>query len=237
MKLKILFLSIFLFTSLIYAQAELDTTKQNVFKKHSLQFRVTNVLSLSSFKGTLISYKFHFNDKRAIRFGISLVSRSIAEDKLSEKDYEELENTEQNLIYGDLSLYFSGEYLYYFNPSDEIKFFAGIGPQVNIFIDDKSTKDFTNSDTSANYSYYKDYTRHTYQLGLTSAYGLEWFFRKNMSLHAEYSFSFLYYYKRFYKNYVQVLSGENDNSNKYETLEKGLIFNSNYVRFGMSVYF
>ena len=53
-----------------FAQGKADTLK--VFKTNSLQFRVYDFISLSSFKGALISYKNHCSDDKALRFAVSL---------------------------------------------------------------------------------------------------------------------------------------------------------------------
>jgi hypothetical protein len=57
----------FLF-SLATAQTGADSTR--IFKPNSFQFRVYNFISLSSFKGSLISYKYHPSDKTAYRVGV-----------------------------------------------------------------------------------------------------------------------------------------------------------------------
>ena len=129
------------------------------------------------------------------------------------------------------------EFINYLNPNDEVKIFWGIGPRVNINIDNFDTDKISVTD-SIDYSYEKMRKNNYYEAGVTGAFGIEWFFRNNMSLHAEYSFNFSYFYRiysRYRKGYNDYY--DNDTFARYSYSDHGILFKANPLRFGLSVYF
>ena len=224
-------LTLLISLSLLSAQTEQDSTK--IFKTHSIQFRVQDCFSLSSFKGSLISYKYHFNDRNALRIGFS----NNIEIGDEEKDYDVfLEDTtyyEEQISNSDINLVVTMEYLRYLNPTKEIIIYIGGGTKTSVHkhtekVDEKShTEQFY--DKSRKYSIIK--------AGLSFSYGLEWKFRKNMSLHAEYGNDILWFHYKSRKYRTRTLPEEGEQYSIHKEVEKGIELNSTGVLLGLSIYF
>ena len=236
-KNSLLYLVIFIFCTNAFSQAKIDSTNSNIFHKHSLQFRVSSFLNLSSFKGSLLSYKYHFNDNQAFRLGIDLGSKIDEYDENNDYFRYDTSNSGKTISQTYYDIFVVGEYLYYVNPTKEIKLFIGFGPQLKVFKSIQKTDKIFNSDTSASYSYYKNSYRQIAEYGISTVYGIEWFFRSNMSLHAEYSFIIVYSINSRNSHRVAVSRNyDHDHITKTGYDDKGFIFRSNIVRFGLSVY-
>ena len=228
MTTRIIYLFLFLVLS---AYAQTDSTR--IFKKHALQFRTAGLLSLSSFKGSFISYKYHPQDDYAFRFGISLSGTKTSEDNKRESLSVDTSFYDLDIDNNRFNIEFVIEYLKYFNPKDELKMFFGIGPRVYLQIYDSKA----NNIQAKNYSYQKDYTNNGYEIGVTCSYGLEWFFRDNMSLHAEYGFNFSYINTK--QGYTRVYPQEN-NPDRYEKNSddrNGFEIDDSSALLGLSLYF
>ena len=137
-----------------------------------------------------------------------------------------------NSIEDNNEIYISiiAEYLKYIIPNDEVKFYFGIGPQIYFNIYNKQTDKIQTNSTS--YTIIKR-VDDRYRIGLTSSLGVEWLFRKNMSLHAEYGFFVFYLYEK-YEDHKRSSSGSTD-----EIIRKqnGLGFDDEGALMGLSIYF
>jgi len=220
------------FISLTNAQTLTDSSK--TFKSHSLQFRVYNFLSLSYFKGTLLSYKYHSSSKNAFRVGMSVNIKKWQEQEL--EDYSVVDTTllnhdrDHNNMYIEIMV----EYLRYLNLERDFKIFLGIGPRINFNINNFDTE---NISISGYTDYTKKYIDDRYQIGLTLSYGLEWFFRKNMSLHAEYGFNISYFYEKYKNIWIRAYQEDPNRLNVHEEKRKGIQFDDTGGLFGLSIYF
>ena len=219
--------------SLTNAQTKADSSR--VFKTHSLQFRVYDFISLSSFKGNLISYKYHRSDKTAYRVGVGVrVEKS--KDK-SSQDYFYTDTTlfDLDLNFKMVTVNFMLEYLKYFNPSADIKIFAGGGPLVSYGL---STENPDNvSIIGERYNYYKKREQDSYEIGLTFSYGVEWLFRKNMGLHAEYGFNITYFHEKYIRELVGSYPGDNIRLDNITEKQNGFRLSDRGALLGLSVYF
>ena len=66
--------------------------------KFALQFRITDNFSLSNFQGTILSGKYHFSKRDAIRLGISLsLSSSDSETELNRLDTTIVDKSKDDL--------------------------------------------------------------------------------------------------------------------------------------------
>ncbi len=233
MRVRLLVLFVFLgFLSFANAQTQTDSLK--IFKKHSLQFRTYNLLSLSSFKGSLVSYKFHTTDDHAYRIGVSARARKTDEQKIRDS----FRSTDTSMLDQDINgneIFFELilEYLTYFNPKDDLKMFLGFGPRLYLNINNFDTDDVTFSGNS----YVKENKFDRYKFGLTFSYGLEWFFRKNMSLHAEYGFNISYIYEE--NNFTRINDYDSNPNGLDKSSEKrtGFEFDDANTLLGISLYF
>lgn len=229
MRKKLLIILILLVTIALSDQSEQDSAR--VFKSHSIQFRVQDCFSLSSFKGGLISYKYHFNDRNALRIGVdnNIDLRELEEDNdVYMMDTSHYEVFSENR---DINISFTIEYLKYFNPEDEIKLFLGGGLKTAYSRDKEEYDD----DSDINSNYHNRYIT-ALRTGLTFSYGLEWKFRKNMALHAEYGHDiFWVFYKSKREHHVN--PDETDHKDIRTEIQKGIDFYSTGVLLGLSVYF
>ena len=229
MRLKYL-IFLFLLTTIAYSQVD----SSRVFKTHSVQFKTSSLLSLSSFKGSFLSYKFHPSDDHAYRLGISLNGQKYDEDeKIDNYQYSDtslIDQTRNNNYFG---IEIMVEYLKYFRSKEELKMYFGLGPRINIRINNYDTDKVQYE----GYSFYKEQKDDRYRFGLTFSYGLEWFFRKNMSLHAEYGFTFSYLYEE-YSNWRIIPRDNNpDGFIKNSEVRKGFEIDDTGALLGLSLYF
>jgi hypothetical protein len=212
----VLLLSVTLPVSLIYAQ---DSDTFNPLQKGSkaLQFQITGNFTLNSFAGSAISYKHQVSHDRARRIGISL-----------ENSYYEIDSPKslQDFNENRLDLSFGAEYtwLKYTNPDSDAKFYYGYGPRVNTVYD---VVNLTSDNRNA------ERYRNTIGVAAVGYTGIEWFFKSNMSLHAEYRASAQFNYLR-EKNILEVNGVETE---RIENRVKMINLNGDGVRFGLSVYF
>ena len=234
----VLFVSFLLFVAvtLSFAQSPTDSTKHQktfVFPKKSLQFSVHTYNGLGTFEGGLISAKYHLSNTLAFRFGLDASMSMSNTNKKKDGFYgDSLNITNENQA--DIarnSFMFVSAFIHYFNPNDAFKLYAGIGPVFGVNFRSRNTEyiDPQGSDS--------DNTLTQYSVGLQTEYGLEWFFRKNMSLMAQYGFRVLYSWS----------SGEETSEHVYSNGEKDIytttinswdfMLNTGITHFGVSVYF
>lgn len=208
-----------------------QTDSTTVFTTHSLQFKVYSLASLSSFKGMLFSYKYHLNNRNAIRLGVSAYAMKIDEEKKYERETYIKEN--YNQVADDTNAKFEVmiEFLKYFNINKEIKHFLGIGPRIELDIDEYDTKDFT-FDMNNNYYYTDNAKRNSYEFGLTFSYGVEWFFRENMSIHAEYGCNLSY----FIWDYIDADKYLDGDIYSTKIKKDGIIIDDTGALLGLSIY-
>ncbi|MEQ9035290.1 hypothetical protein [Gracilimonas sp.] len=173
---------------------------------------------MSSFSGSMLSYKKQVTNSRAHRLGLSLGSRFRSSD--IEDDPNERNNTNSNN-----NLSFSYTWMNYVNPDAQIKFYYGFGPGVDAGFQ-KSEMDEINSKRTT-----KEYTIGLSALGYT---GVEWFFHPSISLHVEYQISATASYTQ---NQSINKNKPADNTVKQIINEREFAFGGNGVRFGLSVYF
>ncbi len=230
------FFLLFVAVALTFAQSPSDSTHHKqafVFPKKSLQFSVSTYSGLRSFEGGLISAKYHFSNSWAFRFGLDAsMNISHSNKKHEYLSNDSLQNTNENEK--DLArnnFMFVSSFIHYFNPNDAFKFYAGIGPVFGI---SPRTSNIENIDPPVSSS---TQTLYHYQLGIQTEYGLEWFFRKNMSLMAQYGFRALYGWSSVEETSEHTYSnGEKDVST---TTISGwdFILNTGITQFGISLYF
>jgi opacity protein-like surface antigen len=209
-------LSVSIPVSLVFAQ---DSDDFNPLQKGSkaLQFQITSNFTLNSFAGSAISYKHQVSHDRARRIGISL-----------ENSYFERETPESEMEFNEnrLDLSFGAEYTWmkYTNPESDAKFYYGYGPRVNARYD--ITEVLTGNRIA-------ERSRNTLGLAAIGYAGVEWFFKSNMSLHAEYRISA----QVNYFNEKIVVEENGTETDRIENKVRIINLNGEGVRFGLSVYF
>ena len=194
-----------------FLKAAEDTTyKKNSLEndKWTLQFGISDNLTLSNFNGATLSVKRQFSDKSALRLGFKGKYNEVRYDKSNYYKYQYF------LFTADLI------YMYYINPFDIIKIYgyAGAGfSREHIYDNGYSYDGFKNTSE--------------YSFGPSLGAGVEYFVFNSMSVFAEYNFDFRFGKKDFYEN--GIISSANP---IYKTLNINE-FTYDNVKFGLSVYF
>jgi len=234
--LSTLLLCVFFFSSL-YAQKP-DSTRLAPFRTHSLQFAVSGLFNISQFKGATLSYKWQKSQSSAWRMGLSVSGRYEATDvndavtgsASSSSGFDETEGR------SDVSL--DIVHLRYYKPAGDIWLFTALGPKIGFSHNSTKKNNARWSDPESPHSYLTEYTRTGISAGFTAGLGVEWFFRKQMSLHADYGLSLQVSYNylkrdKVYYNYDP--SGERHIIDKDHTYTIGLY--NQFSRLGLSIYF
>lgn len=210
--IKTLFIVFILPVSVSYAQ-KADSVQVLQPGAQALQFQITDDFNLSSFSGTLISYKRQISDRVATRIGVSF------NGFIRGKNFTNQTNETDALGMG-FNLGLSYTWMHYLNPDAVITFYYGYGPGVNIGYQKRDTE-FNDRSVMLKET----------RLGIAGlAYaGVEWFFHESMSIHAEYSASVRF-------NYIR---RERESINGFEPVAstKSISLGGDGVRFGISVYF
>ncbi|REL37647.1 hypothetical protein DYD21_07635 [Rhodohalobacter sp. SW132] len=195
-----------------FGQAEEDRTHSLEENSKALQFQITDNFNLSSFTGSAFSYKRHSSDTRAVRVGLSF--RNEYRTTTRKQDDNDLDL--DSILF---STSIDVSFLRYTDPDSDIKFFYGFGPGIDA---DIRTQKSGNNDNET------ELTRKYFGVAALGLTGVEWFFHRSMSLHAEYG-AFLRV------GYSFEESERFDDLNKIETWDLSL--RSSGVRLGISAYF
>lgn len=233
MKFRTLILSLILLFTFASAQEEVDSSK--VFGTHSIQFRVRGLFSFSSFEGGAISYKYHTSDYTAYRIGITLNARIWDEEITHQYTSVSTSLFEQNRDNKTMNIALIGERLWYFNTKNDIKMFFGAGLRIATIISSFDTEDVNTIDSLNTVYYDKEYKNNHYAFGAKFSYGIEWFFMKNMSLHAEYGLSVSYFIEEYSR--VMLKTSDENYLDSYKNDRSGFEINDTGVLLGLSVYF
>jgi len=203
------------------------------FGKNSFQFRISSNFTLTDFQGSLVSYKYHLTNKLAFRFGVGIgVENNTYEDENVRISGDSIHiSVESDGERKDMDLI--SQLVYYFKPEKEIKLYAGIGPLYSYY-ERKENHNITRIDTNNTIYSVNEINYKISDYGISTAYGLEWFFRKNMSLLAEYGFRFCYRDVRNEKHFSQLSPPSTIIIEKSKS--NGWIFSSESVKFGLSIY-
>ncbi|MDA3860891.1 MAG: outer membrane beta-barrel protein [Melioribacteraceae bacterium] len=221
----LVFILILFFTLSVssFAQAEKEQ-KNDLSGKYALQFQIDHYFTLSNFQGGTISGKYHCNNNSALRFGVTL-GYEARDIELGSTDVRS-DTTIIEDFNGEISsstIQLSIQYLYYFEINNSIAPFLGVGVNYLMQPDTEDIIDYRIS----------KYEQSGY--GIDFLIGVEWFVRTNIGIHAEYGAGFGYnsyeYSSERPSYYV-----ENEMNKNYDK-SSGFELSSNYVKFGVSIYF
>ncbi|MBD3219392.1 MAG: hypothetical protein GF310_14055 [candidate division Zixibacteria bacterium] len=188
-----------------------DSKNSLISGSRSLQFRISNNLTLTSFEGTMISAKKHFTPNSALRFGLGVSAEVGKEDEGS------LETDHTRLTIDLVS-----QYIFYPAPQATINFYFGTGPIISIERQ-KHDMEYEDSDVDPGYAYSRRIS-----IGMLATWGLEWFVVDNISFICEYGAGIAYD-----SGYSENASGHQFNEIDNDTFR----FFSQGADFGLSVYF
>lgn len=203
-----------------------DSTKTTSLQKgkFALQFQITENFKLSDFQGALISAKYHFSPKSAIRFGVGLGADFTETDQLQKFVPNGDDSDDPFFWKKELMINTVFQFIYYLNAIKNPCFFIAIGPKFNY----SRSKEMHGVKPPKERLPDIRTSSKTYGLGFGAVLnlGTELFIRKNVSLQAEYGVQYVYEYR---KHTTLVPS-----SNNY-TYERHT-FHPSKVKFGISLY-
>jgi len=174
----------------------------------SMQFRISENFSLSSFQGTNLSIAKNISDNSKIRFGINIDA-----DLYNGKD--NINDTEADINEYDISI--DLQYLSYIKNREKIKSYIGTGPKLGYY-------------KKYEYSHSNDIEKTTSQItvGLSGIFGIEYFILDRISLLSEYC-SYLTY------SIKNEITSESNNI-EIDVDKRYIKFYPASVRFGISFY-
>ncbi len=167
------------YTILISCQLYGQTvTTRAQFKKYALQFQIDRDFTLGSFQGTIISLKRNFSNKTALRFGLILNGQigNTEEEKYLTPNDTILSNRITNDDFLDIK--FLAQFIFYPSRGD-IQIFFGGGPLVNYFPSRR------NDELQTKGRHINFFKREAWIIGFSLPVGVEWFFKKNISIGGE----------------------------------------------------
>jgi len=237
---SMLLLMMFVLPTHAQLNEEQSSLAENSLRKGAwaLQFGIGRDFTLVGFQGAIISVKHHISSDEAIRLGASISFTFTDNTGLSSAQQDTIatrvsNSGDNNSLTVDLRL----QYLYYPNPEAEINFFIGTGP---LLMFSRSSSERNDINEQEQYfpraSITKDMQK-SWAVGLSGLAGVEWFFSRKFSLHAEYGVAVQYAWSnRTYENSVSQTYVPNSIHFTSESNGKGWQFNYQSVNFGLSVY-
>ncbi len=176
-----------------------NSLKQSMF---ALQFQIGNNFTLESFQGSTLSFKYQILDESAIRVGFSISSyvETSREENFIEKPREK-----------SIELTINAQFIQYLKTFEDISLYTGGGP-----------KFYDRYYTLGDFGHEK-----IWSLGLDGILGAEWFFKKNMSLSAEYGISIVYWVSEMV---------DPSSTSKHSKRKNININDNNMLKFGISIY-
>lgn len=222
------------------AQTQTSSDENLSDSSRALQFQIGSNFNLSSFQGTVFSYKHHLSKTTALRIGLSvslynnnsdnsLTGFSIQGDSLYQKSKG---NNDKNTN----SIQLSTQHIWYINPGAKFLLYGGAGPFFRYeFMSDKSESINSIPYGGLGTSPTKTVTETTSKFfvpGLMGVLGVEWFATKGISLTAEYGLQVSYTWGKI----------ETKNTSSYSiasssTKQEGWNMGGSNVKLGLSVYF
>lgn len=150
-----------------------DTTQLPLKKsKFALQVQIPSLQYLRPFQGNTLSCKYHISDLSAVRLGFSISNSdnfyNVKNDKAIGKERS-----------FDFEL--NAQFVQYIKTEDDVALFWGCGPSYGKRVE----------------SEYTGYRKNNWNLGVEGVLGIEWFFKRNMSLSIEYGLEFYYTESRY----------------------------------------
>lgn len=215
--------------SCIFSQ-KTDSTKTMHFKKgdKALQFKVSSLFSISSFQGSVFSFKKHYSPEKAVRIGLSITSDY---EDLAGDDHDLDDSTVIDLVSkrNYISLAIVSQFITYKENSNNMFLYYGIGPNISLLYAIRNNKRIREELNQDEYIYFTD--DRSISIGVSGVIGVEWFYNNNISFLAEYAPSFSFGYK--YNKEVRF-----SNYNNNDGLLKGTFIKAaSSAKMGISFYF
>ncbi len=166
------------------------TTSDKGVSTHALQFQILGGGYISDFQGALGSYKYHFNERNAVRVGIGLSSTDRIREGEGRSFGQDTSMQNDRNVFVDFEIALQTQFIHYFPVHDEVHLYTGLGARV---AHERYESRRRLERTTTRYEeqrfiaqQWDEYNAMEY--GLTGVYGVEWFFHDHMGLTAEYGF-------------------------------------------------
>ena len=207
----------------------------------SLQFRIGENFTLSSFEGAVISAKRHLSNSSAIRAGLSVSNSTSEKDNKSSRSiesyngYSSEDEGEQSSSSDYSSVGFDLKFIKYFSVKKKLSAYLGAGPIVGY---GRRNRVFEVPREKSHAL--EDYRSTSWTYGAELIFGTEWFVANNISLMAEYSISAQHKSTTDTKTItINKVDGERWQTEVRESTDKtsGNTISGNSVKFGLSLYF
>jgi hypothetical protein len=215
----------FLFASLIFVSTGFSQSTSyldSLDGKFALQFQITNNFSLSDFQGSVLSGKYHFSTRDAIRLGLEIfLGDSESETVVNHLDTNTVDQSVDDT--NNFGFIINSQYIHYMRGTDDISLFGGIGPYYRYYKSTRNRELVVDEIKKISES-----ENENYGVGLDLLVGVEWWFHKFMSLSAEYGLKF---------SYLSSKTSFEDDSIKGESEHKAYNISGNHINFGITVYF
>ncbi|NOX38666.1 MAG: hypothetical protein GXO78_14140 [Calditrichaeota bacterium] len=158
----------------------------------SMQFRATSGLSFINFEGSILSVKYHFSARHALRIGVSADNRidDRIRNRFQDQDKNNIERLETSRKSYSNNILLT--YLRYIPTTPNFHFYIGMGPGfkfTRVYRTDL-TENFA-ADTLTR-KIIKENTSNAYSFQIRTLFGGEWFFTSRVSLIAEYGFGIFF---------------------------------------------
>jgi hypothetical protein len=215
----------FLITSLLFVSTGFSQSTSyldSLDGKFALQFQINENFSLSNYQGSVLSGKYHFSRRDAIRLGLEInFGDSESEAEINNLDTNIVDQSTDDS--NNFGFTINSQYIHYIRGTNDIFFFGGIGPFFKYFNQTRKRELVINEVELSSES-----EINSFRAGIDLIVGVEWWFHKDMSLSAEYGLKFSY------------LSSNNklkDDSREIESKNTAFNISGNHINFGITVYF
>ncbi len=209
----------------------------------TMDFGVFSNLTLGSFLGGTISVGEFVSDHQKFRFGLTTTFEHSSSDADGSTYYQDTLYSRHSYTHSmdDYGVEFTGQYVHYTSPSTRTSIYIGLGPLISY---SRYEYDYSSDDVgvSGAASYRTESRkRDTYSVGALSSYGVEWFFSRHVTLHAEYGLALKYSWgsEKYESTENSSYPGNPVNSRRGDSSEStdGWSLHGTYVLFGVSVGF
>ena len=190
--------------------------------KFALQFQIKDNFQLTNFQGSVLSGKYHFSSRDAVRLGLEIFfGDSEAEVEVNNLDSNTVDQSAEDSNRFGFAV--NSQYIHYIRGTDDISLFGGVGPFFQHY-KSTSTREILQDEVEKTI----DSETSNFSVGIDFIAGVEWWFHKFMSLSAEYGLEF---------SYSSSNSEFKDDSLDGEAERTSFNISGNYINFGLSVYF
>ncbi|HEX2869348.1 MAG TPA: hypothetical protein VHO03_20055 [Ignavibacteriales bacterium] len=230
------------FTSLqLNAQTQTSSSENLSDSSKALQFQIASNFTLTSFQGTVFSYKHHLSRNTALRIGLSIGLGGQNRDGETTGFYVERDSvfpvSNNGTDRTGASIQLTAQHIWYFNPASKVLLFGGAGPLAGYDYNYEKTESILGSAGSSPMISNNETKSKQWSFGISGVMGVEWFVSKGISLSAEYGLQANYYWWDSEGTGTYTNSSFDHITQKANTSVKGWNLSGNYAKLGLSLYF